>query len=477
MKYYIFLLFLLSFSAFYAQKSWTVIDLKEDFNTQIIEEVIPIVNSKTGYLATFFKSDEGYVCFLLNDKQEIIKSVKISESSNKFNVLVGSSYTENIFTLYFTNISGSKYGCVKVDFENSTYKIFEDLNLELKKEKLISYIENDGAFYALSILKNTSVLKLYHFSNDGDITSRNFDFSNEVFETDNQLPLTLYSLLHGKHSDGTIETIDSNVPNALETTSALTKIYVNNNTLQLTNNTFKKNTYIIDIHLLTDVFKLSTIENKNFDKKNLRSNSNSFVLDNLFLDIYSNSDDISFNIYNRQNNNLIKNFKIVPGDSISFKNSPIIHEILNSSTYRDLEKTAKFIRKVNGSNIGISAYPYGENYVLILGASEKVQSGELAIIGGIVGGLIGAAIFSTFDTYNRTQSTRIECLFDKNFNHIEGHIPENGFDLINTFIKENNLKRARLQTVFKYDNVFIWGSYNKEGQFYRFHQFNPNETN
>lgn len=474
MKYTFYLLLVLNISTFYAQNSWTVIDLKNEVNNLDVEEVIPVLNSKTGYLATFFKTEEGYSCFLLNDTQEIIKTIKINEPSNKLAILVGSSYADNVFTLFFTNNSGSKYSCVRVDFDTNLYIISEDLNLDLKKEKLISYVENDGAFYALSILKNSSILKLYHFSNEGDVSSKLFDLSKEVFETDNNLTLTLYALLFGKHSDNSFEAIDSNIPNALETTSALTKVFVNDNVLQLTNNTFKKQTYLIDINLQTDAFSYSSIENKKFDKKNLRSNFNSFVLNNLFCDIYSTTDDITFNLYDRQDNTLIKNFNIVAGDSISFKNSPIIHEIVNTNSIRDLEKTSRFIRKVNGSNIGVSAYPYGENYVVILGASEKIQSGEFAMIGGLLGGFVGAAIFSAFDSYNRTQSTRIECLFDKEFNHIEGSIPENGFDLINTFIKENNLKRSRLQTVFKYKNIYIWGSYNKMGQFYRFHQFNPN---
>lgn len=467
------LLFLLLFKCTVgnAQETWIVVELNNEINDLIVEQAIPVVNENTGYLASFFKIKTGYVAYLYNENQHLEKTLKIDSDSKLLDVLVGSTYKGNEFTLFFTNNSGSKYSCLKIDFDNNHYSITEELGLEFKKEKLITYVENGSEFYALSMLKNSSILKLYDFNMEGKISSKDFDLSKEHFETDNELPLTLYSLMFGKHSDNNFETIDSSIPNALETTSAFTKVYLNDNAIQLTNNTFRKYTYLINLNLKNDSIQLSKIENKKFDKKNHNSNSNSYVLKNIIFNIYSNPDEIVFNVYNYKKDKVIKQFNIVSGDSISFKNSPIIHEIAENNFSRDLERTAQFIRKVNASNIGISAYPYKDNYIVTLGASEKIQSGEFAVIGGLLGGMVGAALFSTFDSYNRTKSTRIECMFDKAFNHVDGEIPYNGFDSINDFIKENSLKRAQLQTVFKYKEKYIWGSYNKIGRFYRFYQF------
>lgn len=454
-----------------AQETWIVVELNNEINDLILEEAIPVVNENTGYLASFFKLKTGFVAFLYNDNQQLLKTLKIDSDPKILDVLVGTTYKGNEFTLFFTNSSGSKYSCLKINFDNSNYSITEDLGLEFKKEKLITYVENESELYALSILKNSSILKLYDFDMEGKISSKEFDLSKEHFETDNELKLSLYSLLFGKHSDNNFETIDSSIPNALETTSAFTKAYLNDDAIQLTNNTFRKYTYLINLNLKNDSIKLSKIENEKFDKKNHNSNSNSYVLKDLIFDIYSNPEEIIFNVYNYKKDKVIKHFNIVSGDSISFKNSPIIHEIAENNFSRDLERTSQFIRKVNASDIGISAYPFKDNYIVTLGASEKIKSGEFAIIGGLLGGMVGAALFSSFDSYNRTKSTRIECMFDEDFNHVDGKIPDNGFDSINVFIKEHTLKRAQLQTVFKYKEKYIWGSYNKIGRFYRFYKF------
>ena len=470
------LVYMLLFHAFslFGQEKWAFLGLNNEINDLIVDEVIPIVNSETGYTAVFFKVKKIYVCYLLNDQQELIKTLKIVSIPNNLDVLAGTAYSSQKFTLYFSNSSKSKHACLVVDFETDNYKVYEELDIDLKKERLISYVENNDKFYALSIIKNSSILNLYSFNLEGKVTAKQYDLSNEKFETDNELPLKLDALLFGKNSNGTVETIDTSIPNTLETTSALTKVYIDENVLTLTNNTFQKYTYLIQLNVDGTSAKLSKIENKKFEKKNLRTNSNSFVFNKLFFETYSDRDKIVFNVIDIENNTIINNFQIKAGDSISFKNTPFIHEVLNSNSTRDLEKTARFIRKVNTSNIGISVYPYQNNYILILGSSEKIQSGEFMIIGGVLGGMVGAAIFSAFDSYNKTQSTRIECIFDEQFNHVEGDIPKNGFDLIQDYIKENNLKRAKLQTVFRYKDKYIWGSYEAAGRYYGFHEFSPN---
>ncbi len=470
------ILFVLLFQVlnFSAQENWAFIGLNNDINDLIVEEVIPIVNSGTENTAVFFKVKNTYVCYLLNHKQEVIKTLKIDSVPSNFVVLAGSAYSTQKFTLYFSNSSKSKHGCLFVDFDTDTYAVFEELDMDLKKERLISYVENNDKFYALSIIKNSSILNLYSFNMEGKITSKQYDLSNEKFHTDNDLPLKLDALLFGKNSDGTVETIDTSIPNTLETTSALTKVYITDNLLTLTNNTFQKHTYLIRLDVDGATAKVSKVENKNFEKKNLRTNSNSFVFNKMFFDIYSDTDEIIFNVIDTETDAMIKKFHIKAGDSISFKNSPFIHEVLNSNASRDLEKTGRFIRKVNTSNIGISVYPYKNNYILTLGASQKIQSGELTMIGGILGGMVGAAIFSAFDSYNKTQSTRIECIFDKEFNHVDGDVLKNGFDLIQDYIKDKKIKRAKLQTVFKYKDKFIWGYYDSTRKYYAFYQFEPN---
>lgn len=140
-----------------------------------------------------------------------------------------------------------------------------------------------------------------------------------------------------------------------------------------------------------------------------------------------------------------------------------------------MEKTARFVKKVHSSNIGIAAYPFKDHYILTLGATHKSPNFDLMVVIGIFGGIVGAALFSAFDAYGRTESTHIQSIFDAYFKHVTGDLPKNGFDLINAFLLEENLRTAGLQTVSKYQDTYIWGYYHKTGKFYKFHQFNSFE--
>lgn len=469
MKKILAFIFLFQICALYSQEEWMIVDLTDISNTA--EEIYPIVNEETGNFATFIRSNKQIVGFYYNDKQELLDTLKIDYPYRSLEAFVGSAYDGDKFTLFFSNSSESKYSGLKVDFDANKFDIIEDLNISNKKESVISYIESNSKLHIISISKNSSIINRKTLKTDGSVNEVRYDLSEETFETDNGLPLTFYALLFGKKSENPFQTINTNVPNSLEQTSAFTKIYQANNYIRLTNNTYQKHTYFIDLDISSDSYKLSNIENQNFDKKNKKSNANSFILDHWFFDAYSTTDGITLNVYDVKTQQLSKKFNVIPGDSITFKNTPIIHDSGTSNPIRDLEKTARFVRKVNSSNIGIAAYPFEDKYILTLGATHKSPNLGLVVLGGVFGGIVGAAIFSTFDAYGRTESTHIECIFDADFNHVPGNIPSNGFDLINAFLGENNLKNATVQTVFKYQDKYIWGYYHKAGKFYRFHQF------
>ncbi|WBX76422.1 hypothetical protein PG911_17620 [Tenacibaculum ovolyticum] len=91
-----------------------------------------------------------------------------------------------------------------------------------------------------------------------------------------------------------------------------------------------------------------------------------------------------------------------------------------------------------------------------------------SMIGGISTGIAIASLGNTTVFFNPTQftfnatlnskSTRIECLFDQNFNHINGEIDKNVFDKM----QKDNANFTNDMTVIKYKNYFIKGSYNKK---------------
>ncbi|WP_223034584.1 hypothetical protein [Hanstruepera marina] len=458
-----------------AQQNWIIVDAKSDFPEEKIKEVIPIVNEEENNLALFFKTKKGLEAYLYNDKQELVNHISIDKLPSKSDVVIGNAYHGMNYQIFFSNNSESQFSVVSLNFKTGEYQITEDLGLEIKGEKFIKYVNHQNTLYLLTLEHLSSVLKLYTFKMDGSVKTSRFDLSNEIFVNDNGLEYDLSTLLYNNNvSNNEFMYVQSGVPTSLEVASSITKAYYQNNHLIITNNLYDKFTYNIDIDITNDSYSLSKIENTHFVKERNSAISNSFVIDSFILNTYAHSDNVFLDIYKNGGSELLKTFVINKDEEITFKNSPIIIQNGNPNNLRETEKTSKFIKNVSRSLIGVSAYKINDSFILTLGSVSPKSDGGFIFVGAVIGGLVGAAIFAAFYSYSQTQSTRINCLFDENFNHVSGDILLNGFDKINHFIINNKLKYLKHQTVFKFKDQYIWGSYNKTAGFYRLYSFNLN---
>lgn len=464
-----FLLFSISFVS--AQDQWLEKDLTPFTENYIIKDAVPFVNEENNQLALFFKNRKKIFGYLYNENQELISTISPIEIPKKAQVLIGTVYNNDTYTLYFSNNRKTYFSSISINFITKNFNINNKLKIDIKGEKVIEFLIDKHRIYILSIVKKTSVLKTYELDNNGLVDSKKFDFSNEEIKSDRGWDYNLYYLLYGNPTYSTVELIKNDVPNALEKTAAYTKLYFKEGKLTLTNNLFDKYTYIATLDLEKATQSFDVINNKDFSEQNLGDNSSSYIFKNYFFNIYSTNKKLNFNVYDLKTKTLIKAFEILKGEAITFKNSPIIHEGGEFSNYREFEKTSKFLRKVTGSKIGITAYEKNNDIIITLGASETVpQINMITVGGGFIGGAIGGAILSSFNSYSKTRSTRINCLFDKDFNHKKGEIPLNAFDEINDFIKSKTFNNHKLQSLFKYKDRYIWGALDKST--YRLYRFN-----
>jgi len=93
----------------------------------------------------------------------------------------------------------------------------------------------------------------------------------------------------------------------------------------------------------------------------------------------------------------------------------------------------------------------------------------------MAGALIGAAISSNYsvnnlNSYNDRKVVYINCLFDSNFNHIDGNIKKLAFDELRVFADKND--HLKSQTVFKFNSDLYFGGYDKTKGIYSFYKFN-----
>tara|TARA_B100001059_G_C17512837_1_gene416727 strand:+ start:83 stop:394 length:312 start_codon:yes stop_codon:yes gene_type:complete len=80
--------------------------------------------------------------------------------------------------------------------------------------------------------------------------------------------------------------------------------------------------------------------------------------------------------------------------------------------------------------------------------------------------LYAGAYFS----YTRGKSVRIKCLFDQNFEHIDGPVEESVFDKIKKFI-EKLKNNDTAENVFKWNDHAYYGYYYKNNDSYRIREF------
>ncbi|GEM_PF-5588800 len=451
---------------------WCYINARSGEKYKTPNEVLQAVDNTSGNLSFIFKHRKLTKYFLFNNNKEIISEFVAQNLTKKATLPVAGFCAQNKHVVFLKNFNNSIFDRVEIDYDTQTVGI-QTIGLDLKKEYLIETFQEGSTLYLLSIKKNTSVLKLHEIALDGSVNEKLIDLSSERFEKFNGLETTLHYLITSKEhpSKKASSRINFNIPNSIETTSAINKIYCKDGVITVTNDNVSSKTNIIQIDIKNGNYKYFQVPKQGFTKEELRSESNSFILDNLYFSFYVTLDKLVFAVYDLEKETIIKVFEVKDEEEISFKNTPVIIADGKIERNKNRKNSNSFLRQLTNSNVGISAYKKDDLIIITLGGALKENGAAIAIIGGVVGGLAAVLILESFEAYISSKSTRVDCLFDYNFNHIDGDIPINGFDKLKAFIKSQNLINAPLQSMFEYRDNYIWGSFNKKRGLYELYKF------
>lgn len=462
---------LVFFQVLPSQTEWLSIDTKERSADRNFKKVIQIINDNTNELVTFFQYYNFFVAYLHDADGNLVHTFSAKALPKIRNNYLGTSINDSAYTIFFQNDYGVRFSALHIDFEKSEFEFTDLLEVQSNIETIIGSFEYKSQIHILTSEKRSSKLKLYKLKNHKDITSQTFDFSHVTFKTPRGFDVTLDRFIDGGYNDSSASLIENNEPGALEASSKKNKMFLDGSSLILTNDFYDNATTYIAIDLENGSSYHKNFPKKSFNKKDRGSKSNSFVLDDNFFNIYVSKEKLDFSVYDINSEELVKSIIITEDDPITFKNSPIILE--GGENYRELDRTKQFLRKVSNSNAGIFAYKQNNKYIITLGSSEtREMSTQFAVMGGFFGGLafgITTAILTpSYDSYTRTKSTRIECLFDENFSSIEGTIPENGFDKIENFIASQTDIKFKNKSIFKLNNEYVLGYFEKDTGLYKY---------
>ena len=440
--------------------------------------------------AASFSEDEHFLLFIEDRKQVSVynfdktgkerkEGFSFPNFVKKYPNIGGYTYNGNdTYTLFLSALNKKKWGILTLDFKNKSYNL-QETKLEIKKGRVLESLLYDDTQYIFVLKRDSSDFEVYALQADGSSTTQMYPFDDSYFSNGSRTLANLDRLLHETFTKSA-DIIDSEPPIALESSKSRTKFYQQDHLVTLTVDASKKKTHYLQFDLKGQTSSYKAIPKATFDDKLLSSKSNSFIFEDKLFVLKVSTEEMDFSITDLNTSENIASFSAQKGKPIGFKNTPIIQEGGEFKSYRELEKTSKFLRKVATSNPAIAVFKDNGRYIITLGATKEiVQGGPTffiyggglagAVAGGIITGIANATYYH-YNAYSYTKSARFQMVLDQDFQFvIDAEIPLNAFDNISEFTQET--PQTVLQTVFKFQDAFIWGALDAKNNKLNFFKF------
>ncbi|MEZ4797963.1 MAG: hypothetical protein R2785_12440 [Flavobacteriaceae bacterium] len=267
-------------------------------------------------------------------------------------------------------------------------------------------------------------------------------------------------------------------PNSIESTSPSTKLYVINDKIILTLDKSQEFTQIITIDTKDFSHEFKTLSKPFINFTGDFKMSNSFIYEDKLLTMVSCVDELAIGIQNINSGEVINEYRFRKGEEVSFKNTPFIQRNERNNNQYEIYRSNGFLRKIVRTEVGISLYKNDDIFQVSVGGIGEVASAATILVNLVpipvmqFGPLsIGInPITAAFGNFMNTQSTYIVCLFDENFDHVQGKPEKNIFDKIATFSRENR-KELSAPTVFMIRDKTYFGYYEANIRMFRILEF------
>ncbi len=443
----------------------------------------------TQLFSAVFPENDTFLIFIEDSKQlsvyqfdengkETAEGFSFPNFAKKYPNIGGYIQENGTYTLFLSSTNKKKWAIVTLDF---TYKSFnlQEAKLDIKGDRILESLTYNGKHYLFTVQRDTSTFEVYVMDSEGTITTQTFSFEDVDFGGGRRTIPNLDRLLQGSFSRE-VAIIDSESPIALESSKSNVKFYQEEALVTLTIDSSKNTTFYLQFDLENNTSSTQTISKASFDKDIISARSNSFIFEDKLFTLKVSSDEMDFSIYNLDSMENLASFSARKGTPITFKNTPIIQEGGQLDSYRELEKTSKFLRKVATSNPAITVFKENDHYIITLGATQEISNGGpgfFVVGGGLAGALVSGVItgianatYYQYNAYTYTKSARFQMVLDRDLQFVpDAEIPLNVFDEIGEFTQETSPKV--IQTVFKLKDSYIWGALNAKTNTLNFFTF------
>lgn len=420
------------------------------------------------------------------EMNEIYENISQNKSIiNKKLKLLNHKISEEYCYLYFTSIFNTKnlvnlnnkpFILVKINLNNKKHTIHE-LPISLKKEKLLNCFFNDDKLYFLSIQNKSSILQLYTIQELELLSIQKFDFSQYKFGKNDDKNLFL-SIKDGAYYDGipynrfyipfikNIE-IESNLK-----TYRRHKIYLNSNTLFLTEDSNEDLTRVISIQLNDLSYHLDVIK-QDLSTCNSASplrESNSFILDNHLYQVTVCNAAITLSINNLDTKEMIQTFKTTKDEILSKtkleKLNPTYFPFFSFCTDIAAINNKSLLKQISKKKISISSY-HTEDQININIDGVDISTGGSPIDKNFGNDL--APVIYHYQSYKNLTRYFNPQISSKNFEHIPSTKPD-ALDKIKSATTKHTTGNSDGflfgKTIIPYKDGIIFGYYNRKKKKY-----------
>ena len=433
-----------------------------------IKDVTPIVNSETGDFAIFIADAKNVYAYKLDKNFSVQAKLSSPERRRKYRLLLGSSVSStNDYVVYLSDNNRLKF--LRLQFSFDTQEITEkEFRFDDPKERLLQTVSVKNKFYAFTFHSLKQQVFLYTFDDKGDSKRDELDFSSFTFLGMRGKEISFRRIVTPEMINTPVSKFFENDPQSIESVTELRKLYVRDDKVFFTFDQNKQYTQVASIDLNSQELDVKKFEKPLSDASFKEKKTNSYLNGDYVFVASGTKKSYVLRIFNYTTQELVKEYSIEKDESINFKNTPIMQLGGTYKEYRELEKTKQFLRKINQNKMGLAVFKRADGYQISLGGSQPTGAGvpvPVFSFGNFVYFFNTSAL--AYSTYYASKSTKIDCLFDNSFNHVEGEIQKNAFDKMAKY--QSPVINA--QVIFKYDDFYLKGLYDKKTTTYRLRKF------
>ena len=436
------------------------------------KESLAISNPEKDEIVLLIEDSKSTNLILLNETRKEIGNLKTDRLASNFKNFLGYNlYEDGSYAIIFSDTKHKKFGLLKFNFTANSIEQ-KTLDFSYKKQKYVTSFTQNGNFYFMTALKGGSDdVNFFKFENNDTFSNKTISFSFITTSVDGYKSRPIDLLTTRYLGNGSLTKINPISPSSITTTSDPNKLYQIGNEVFITVDKSKNVTKVVRVNLEDFSIKTESFEKPKLEPKEGQTayftKHNSFIHDGLIYQVKASSTEMKLTAKKLIDKEIVQELNVKKKDSITFKNGPIYQEKKSSSIFapeseRQLEKTSKFLRKMSNANAGITVDIVNEKMQLTIGGhiERKSSGGGFGVAGfaggGLVGGLAVAGIssgfnptFTNYNSYSSSKTTYINCLFDNEFNHLQGDFKDNIFDRIKEY-EESFTKKQLSDGTYEY---------------------------